>query len=169
MLACEEIRRKSESCPPAEPTISAQSKTRIPVARDAKVMTTRSLSFGSSTNQICTTSSTMSIAAQMKTSVSGLFAATASTPSDVRVRVPAQLTGLGKRGRTAAVMMIAMHNVIKLNANAHEIVSAINVGDWEKRVVGCQTGNCRLIGIWICQSRTLSHANNVPPTANIQL
>src|SRR5512143_2759399 len=123
------MRRKSDSCPPAVLTVSAQSKNRIPVAREANVMTTRSLSFGSSTNQICTTSSTMSIAAQINTSVSGLLATTASTPSDVRVRVPAQLTGLGKRGRTAAVTIIAIHSVIRLNANAHEIVSAINVGD----------------------------------------
>src|SRR6266498_621509 len=160
---------KPERCPPAAPTTSAQSNTRIPVARDANAITTRSLNFGSSTYQICTISSTRSMAAQINTNVSGLSATTAKTPREVRRRVPAQLIGLGNFARTTVVMTIAKHNVTRLKTKTQEILSATNVGDWEKIVVGCQLANCRLIGSCNCQMGTLSHAKNAPPTANNQL
>src|SRR5512132_1869978 len=105
-------------------------------------------------------SSTRSIAAQIKTSVSGLSAATANTPSATRVREPAQLNGVGKFGRTAEVIRIASPSVTRLNTNSQEIPSATNVGDWEKMLEGCQLASCKLIGNWICQTKTLTHANS---------
>src|SRR5215207_5226292 len=149
--------------------ISAQSKIKIPVAREANEITTRSLNFGSSTNQICTTSSTRSIEAQINTTVSGLSATTASTPSAVSDKVPTQLIGLGKCIRTTAVMMTPRHRVVRLKTNAHEIPSAIKVGASGKIVIGCQEANCRLVGICNCHTNTLIHATKAPPTANSQL
>src|SRR6266516_5636110 len=109
----------------------------MPVARDAKAITTRSLNFGSSTVRICAISSERSMAAQINTSVKGLSATTARTPKEVKIKVPIQLIALGKLLRTTAVRIIARHNVVRLIANAHAISSPINVGDWEKSKAGC--------------------------------
>src|SRR6266498_2202284 len=162
-------RWKLETCPPAALITSAQSKTRIPAAREANAMTTRSLSFGSSEYQICTASSTRSIAAQTSTNVSGLSATTDSIPNAVKISVPDQLMGLGNLARTTVVIMIAKHKVTRLNTNSQEVLSAMNVGVWEKIVAGCQPANCRLMGSCNCQMGTLNQANNAPATANSQL
>src|SRR5688500_17623967 len=101
----------------------------VPVAREAKAMTARSLSFGSSTKRIWAINSAKSMAAHISTRVSGLSATIASTPSDVSIKMTIQLATLGKLLRTTEVMMIARHNVTILNENTHAISSAINVGD----------------------------------------
>jgi hypothetical protein len=65
--------------------------------------------------------------------------------------------------------MIARHKVTRLNTKSQEIPSAINVGDWEKRVAGCQLANCKLIGNCPCHINTLNQAEKAPPPANSQL
>src|SRR5215217_757078 len=127
--ACGGADRKSSVCPLATLTISAQSRTRLPAARNAKAVTIRSLNRGSSETRIWAINSEMSMAAQINTRVSGLSATTARIPNEVRIRVPIQLMGLGKLLRATAVRMTARHNVARLTANAQEIPSATKVGD----------------------------------------
>src|ERR1051326_8516042 len=141
----------------------------MPVTREAKVTTTRSLNFGSSTVRSCAIKSERSSAAQINTRVNGLSATTASTPSVVRIKVPIQFMGLGKSLRTAAVKMIARHNAVRLTANAQAISSPTNVGDWEKSNVGCQAGNCRAMGSRVSHTKTLIHPTSEPVVAINQL
>src|SRR5512134_1466892 len=151
-------------------TMPAQSKIRVPAEREAKATTARSLSFGSSMTRIWVTNSKRSIAAQINTNVSGLSATTASTPREVKTRVPIQFIALGKLLRTTAVSMIARHKVVRLIANAQAIRSPTNVGDWEKSRAGCQAGSgMGSIGKFTCQIKTLIHARKAPPDAINQL
>lgn len=85
------------------------------------------------------------------------------------MRVPDQLMGLGNRARTTVVIMIAKHNVTRLNTKSQDVLSAIKVGVWEKIVAGCHFASCRLIGSCNCHRGTLNQAKNAPPTANSQL
>src|SRR5688572_3627553 len=120
----------------------AHKRINVPATREANAITTRSLSFGSSTKRIWEANSARSIADQINTSVSGLSATVARMPSEVRTNIPIQLTVLGKLLRTTDVIMMARHNVARLTANAHAMPSAMNVGDCEKSNVGCQMENC---------------------------
>src|SRR5215211_2142243 len=141
----------------------------MPATRDANAITERSLNAGASTTRICAISSEISIAAQIKTSVSGLSATTERMPKDVRINVPTQLMGLGKLLRTTAVRMMARHSVARLNVNVHAIPSPTNVGDWENNNSGSQAGNWTDRGICACHTNTLIHPSSAPPVAINQL
>src|SRR5215207_511490 len=115
----------------------------MPAVREANAITVRSLKPGSSTTRICAINSEISIAAQISTSVNGLSANTARMPSEVSIKVPIQLMGLGKLLRATAVRIIARQRVARLKANVQAIPSPTKVGDWEKRATGFQAGNCK--------------------------
>jgi len=143
----------------------AHNRIRMPVTREAKEITTRSLSLGFSTKRICEIISVRSIAAQSKTRVKGLSDVTASTPSADSTKTPIQLIGLGKLSRATAVTITARQIVTMLSANAHAVPSAMNNGDWEKMFSGLQGGSCRMTGMPACHAKTLTHAINAPPVA----